>query len=68
MDGLKRLTRRDAATLMELIEQARCCDHNITGLDRLFRSLGGLVPYCKLRCSSTWMAKYVSYQLFVSYP
>ena len=30
MGGLKRLAGREAATLVEQIEQVRCCDH-ITG-------------------------------------
>lgn len=43
------LTRREAVTLLELIDSARCCT-DIVGFDRLIRSLDGLLSFDKAVC------------------
>jgi hypothetical protein len=40
MGELRRLTRREALTLLELIEQARCCDHIPVSTGCFMRSAG----------------------------
>lgn len=44
--GMEHLTRREAVTLLELIDDARCCA-DIAGFDRLIRSLDGLLSFEK---------------------
>lgn len=50
MGATERLTRREAVALLELIDAARLCG-DATGLDRLVRSLGGVVPFERAVCA-----------------
>lgn len=49
MGAMEHLTRREAVTLLELIDAARCCT-DIVGFDRLICSLDGLLSFDKAVC------------------
>lgn len=49
MGAMEHLSRREAVTLLELIDAARCCT-DITGFNRLIRLLDGLFSFDKAVC------------------
>jgi hypothetical protein len=49
MGAREHLTRREAVTLLEIIDAARCCA-DVAGFNRLIRSLDGLLSFDKAVC------------------